>query len=218
LLNLRNTKGETDELLMQVRSFIDKTRETGAILDSDKDRSLSQSLINYWANILYSAKKESPEVILTEFDLKQVPISHKDDNSNIFIQLTNLLGKKRLQDSYQESSTNEFEGNEPGSIILYSDNNQDLTNSKSLSKTRKHPLLAQLFGLRNGCASIKDFLIILVWTFLVSYIFTIGAIFLLDKSWRYERFQRSSLNSQGELAIGPLVRLVHLPIIDRLLE
>jgi hypothetical protein len=60
-----------EEFIQKVKVYIEKARETGVILNSEEERSLSQSVLNYWANILYSTRQEAAEAILARFDKLQ---------------------------------------------------------------------------------------------------------------------------------------------------
>jgi WD40 repeat protein len=53
--------------------FIRRARETGTLLDVDDDRWACQSLMEFWANMLYRAGSEPPDTTLAEFDPNLAP-------------------------------------------------------------------------------------------------------------------------------------------------
>jgi hypothetical protein len=73
LLRRRREDGDTPHFLADVDSFIRRGQATGALLDGDEDRWASQSLLDYWANILYKTGQALPETTLAEFDPSLAP-------------------------------------------------------------------------------------------------------------------------------------------------
>jgi hypothetical protein len=73
MLRLHDDSGETDGFLDQVDTFIRQGRATGTLLDAHGDRWAAQSLLDYWATILYRAGREPPVGSLAEFDPLEAP-------------------------------------------------------------------------------------------------------------------------------------------------
>jgi WD40 repeat protein/energy-coupling factor transporter ATP-binding protein EcfA2 len=73
LLQRRRDSQETHEFLVEIDGFIRKGQATGALLDIDDERWATQSLLDYWANVLYHAEIEPPEATLAEFDPTLAP-------------------------------------------------------------------------------------------------------------------------------------------------
>ena len=67
LVQRRRADGDT-AVVAEVKTFIQRARETGKLLDADEDRGASQSLLDYWSNFLYRVGQESPDANLAEFD------------------------------------------------------------------------------------------------------------------------------------------------------
>jgi WD40 repeat protein len=68
LLKQRRAAGETPELLARGEHFVQRGVATGALLDTSEDRRTAQSLLNYWANLLYRADRAPLDATLVEFD------------------------------------------------------------------------------------------------------------------------------------------------------
>ena len=62
--------GDTTIFLDQAENFIKKVQATGILLDTDDDRWACQSLVDYWANTLVRAGRETPDATLAAFDAK----------------------------------------------------------------------------------------------------------------------------------------------------
>ena len=73
LIEGRRETGETADFLEQVRDFIDSGRQTGALLDSSKDRQAAQSMLDYWDNVLNRAGQITEDPTLYEFDASLAP-------------------------------------------------------------------------------------------------------------------------------------------------
>src|SRR5918999_5566697 len=73
LLQRRRGDGNTPDLLEGADRFIRRGQATGALLDLDDDRWACQSLLDYWANMLYRAGREPPDAALAEFDPTLAP-------------------------------------------------------------------------------------------------------------------------------------------------
>jgi WD40 repeat protein len=73
LAQRRRASAETAILLDDIAIFLRRGQATGALLDDDDERAAAQSLLNYWANILYRAGREPPEATLAEFDQLLAP-------------------------------------------------------------------------------------------------------------------------------------------------
>jgi len=64
---------ESDAVLEDVEAFLRKGAASGALLDSDQDRSDAQSLLDYWVTVLYRAERIPPDATLAEFDPAMAP-------------------------------------------------------------------------------------------------------------------------------------------------
>ncbi len=73
LLKRHRESGNTPELLAAMQVFIRQGQATGALLDREQDRWTSQSLLDYWATMLYRAGTTPPEAALAEFDEALAP-------------------------------------------------------------------------------------------------------------------------------------------------
>ena len=73
LLKLHREQGNQAGILTEIEQFIIKGRTTGALLDSEDDRWVAQSLLDYWNSIFYRARQESPDSTLAEFDPSLAP-------------------------------------------------------------------------------------------------------------------------------------------------
>jgi uncharacterized integral membrane protein len=73
LLQQHHASGETPEFLSQADAFIRQGQATGALLDAQDDRWTAQSLLDYWANVLYRAGQIPPDATLAEFDITLSP-------------------------------------------------------------------------------------------------------------------------------------------------
>ncbi len=62
-----------DSLFTGAAAYIVRGRNTGATLDTDADRAAAQSLLDYWASVLYRAGVEPPDATLAEFDPDLAP-------------------------------------------------------------------------------------------------------------------------------------------------
>lgn len=73
-LNKRCRDGATvrDDVWQEVKVFIAKGKATGALLADDNERYAAQSLLDYWATMLYRYKQESPDTTLLPFDESSV--------------------------------------------------------------------------------------------------------------------------------------------------
>jgi hypothetical protein len=73
LLSSHRQFGNTSELLAGARSFIEHGTALGAWLDTEVERTVAQSVLDYWAAILYRSGQEPPESSLAEFDWSLAP-------------------------------------------------------------------------------------------------------------------------------------------------
>jgi hypothetical protein len=80
-LNKRCRDGVTvsDSVWQEVKVFIAKGKATGALLADDNERFAAQSLLDYWATMLYRYKQESPDTTLVPFDESSVTELTDDD-------------------------------------------------------------------------------------------------------------------------------------------
>ncbi len=53
LLRRRRGEGPSDQLWAEVRAFVAQGRASGAVLDNDNERETAQSLLDYWATLLF---------------------------------------------------------------------------------------------------------------------------------------------------------------------
>src|SRR4051794_6469775 len=68
LLQRRRSEGESPALLDAAEAFIGRAQATGVLLDIDDARDTAQSLLTYWDNLLYRARRVPPDSTLAEFD------------------------------------------------------------------------------------------------------------------------------------------------------
>ena len=73
ILERRRLRGDTPEFLAEVAAFIRRASATGTWLDADNDRWASQSVLDYWANVLYRYGHEISDATLAEFDPALAP-------------------------------------------------------------------------------------------------------------------------------------------------
>jgi WD40 repeat protein/tetratricopeptide (TPR) repeat protein len=60
--------GSKGDYISEVVTFIRRVRATGALLDSYRDRSSAQTVLNYWGNLLLRAGHEPTDLVLERFD------------------------------------------------------------------------------------------------------------------------------------------------------
>lgn len=94
------SEGETLSLLDEIETFIQRGSATGAILDNDDDRRLTQSYLDYWVTFLYRAKRTPSDATLAEFDPSLAP------------QLDDSLCPYKGLNAFQETDRNIFFGRE----------------------------------------------------------------------------------------------------------
>ncbi|MCI0529034.1 MAG: hypothetical protein L0Y56_16475, partial [Nitrospira sp.] len=73
LLRRHRELGNTPEFLAEIDTFIREGRALGALLDADEDRWVSQDILDYWANMLYSVGYMPPDTTLVDFDVTLAP-------------------------------------------------------------------------------------------------------------------------------------------------
>jgi len=73
LLTTHRQYGSTPGFLSEAGTFIEQGRAAGALLDTEEERAVAQSLLDYWAAILYRSDVEPPEAALDEFDWELAP-------------------------------------------------------------------------------------------------------------------------------------------------
>src|SRR5215212_4129074 len=73
LLDRRRLYGDTPEVLGEIDTFIRRGCATGVVLDADAQRWAAQSVLDYWANVLYRLGDQSPDAMLAEFDPSVAP-------------------------------------------------------------------------------------------------------------------------------------------------
>ncbi|MEM1070604.1 MAG: hypothetical protein AAGI63_17000, partial [Planctomycetota bacterium] len=80
LLKRQRETQNSPDFLQEVEAFIECARETGTLLDADKDRDTAQTLIDYWTTALYRAtRKERRDLVLKEFDPAAANVELSDD-------------------------------------------------------------------------------------------------------------------------------------------
>jgi len=102
LLAQRREPGSSpnDAFLQAVTDFIYRGQATGVLLDVDEERDEAQSLLDFWSNQLYQARRTTPEATLAEYDPTQAP--ELDDNLCPYVGL----------DAFQASHSSYFFGRE----------------------------------------------------------------------------------------------------------
>jgi hypothetical protein len=73
LLGRRNKEGESPEILTAIERFLTRGQITGALLDAESDRAIAQSLLDYWAALLYRLDKRTFDATLEDLDPALVP-------------------------------------------------------------------------------------------------------------------------------------------------
>ena len=73
LLKRHRENGSAPALLAAIDTFIARGRATGVLLDNEDDRATAQSLLDYWATLLYRAGYEPPDATVAEFDPQLAP-------------------------------------------------------------------------------------------------------------------------------------------------
>ncbi|MEL7039281.1 MAG: hypothetical protein AAFO04_27265 [Cyanobacteria bacterium J06592_8] len=63
----------TPQFITEVDEFLRRGQATGSILDDEDDRWATQSLLDYWASILYREGHKPPNTTLIDFDPSQAP-------------------------------------------------------------------------------------------------------------------------------------------------
>ncbi len=92
--DLLERRGESDtppELLPEITSFLRRGRATGVLLDAPSDRRMAQSLLDYWATLLYRLDRRLVEVTLDDFDPELAP--KLDDDDRPYVGLDAFLEK-----------------------------------------------------------------------------------------------------------------------------
>jgi energy-coupling factor transporter ATP-binding protein EcfA2 len=97
LLQRRRSVGDRPESLDEIAAFVARGQATGVLLDDNDARETAQSLLTYWANLLYRAGREPPDSTLADFDSLLAPelpdalcpylgldAFHEDDHDKFF--------------------------------------------------------------------------------------------------------------------------------------
>jgi tetratricopeptide (TPR) repeat protein len=100
LLKRYQDEGETPEFWAEVEAFILRGRATGSLLDADSERWDSQSLLDYWATLMYRAGRPAPNATLAAFDPTLLP--NLDDSQCPYLGLS----------AFQEADRDHFFGRE----------------------------------------------------------------------------------------------------------
>jgi hypothetical protein len=73
LLQLHRTDGDAPQFLVEVESFLQQGRMTGAFLDDEQERWAAQGLLDYWTATLLGVGRQPPDPMLADFDASQAP-------------------------------------------------------------------------------------------------------------------------------------------------
>lgn len=73
LLQVHRNGGDAPGILDTIQQFIQQGKLTGALIDSEEDRTVAQGLLDYWSTILYRAGRPDVDVLLDEFDPTLAP-------------------------------------------------------------------------------------------------------------------------------------------------
>src|SRR4051794_36308882 len=85
-----------------VRVFVSRAKATGAILETTADRSVAQTLIDYWSTILFRASTDVDDSSLVDFDPSLEPVLEDsqcpyENRGNFPASATNhFYGRQRL--------------------------------------------------------------------------------------------------------------------------
>lgn len=108
LLDQRRAAGGTqlpDELLDGAEAFVLRGEITGEMLEDDAERVAAQSLIDFWANLLYRAGREVDDALLRDFDPARAPLLPDDLSPYLGLDpfrennLYTFFGRRRLVES-----------------------------------------------------------------------------------------------------------------------
>jgi len=70
----QESDGSNDELfLSNIRLFLHRGIVTGLFLDNERERRASQSILDYWATVLYRGTGEVVDSTLSDFDIERAP-------------------------------------------------------------------------------------------------------------------------------------------------
>jgi hypothetical protein len=98
LLKRERTAQDIPVFLHEVSDFVQRGRTTGALIDSDNERSASQSMLDYWATLLYEKTSDLPNTTLDVFNPLLAP------------KLDDALCPYRGLDAFHESDQHVFFG------------------------------------------------------------------------------------------------------------
>jgi WD40 repeat protein len=129
LLEQRRAHGDTPDLFSAAERFIQRGVATGALLDGSEDQRAAQSLLNYWANMLYRADRGPLDATLAEFDPLLAPA------------LPDALCPYLGLDAFSETSAERFFGR------------QELI-ARLLDRLRRHCLIAVVGPSGSGKSSV----------------------------------------------------------------
>ena len=73
LLRKRQESEETQELFFEVRSFVKKGNESGVLIYDINERWAAQSILDYWANLIYKYSQEDLDANLKDYDPNLAP-------------------------------------------------------------------------------------------------------------------------------------------------
>ena len=78
LMQNHHAHGNTPAFFREVVEFIQAGQELGELLDTSDERWAAQSLLDYWATVLFRADYDAPDVTLAEFNLDLAPSLDKE--------------------------------------------------------------------------------------------------------------------------------------------
>ncbi len=73
LLQIHRNGGDAPDILDAIQQFIQQGKRTGALIDSEEDRTVAQGSLDYWSTILYRAGRPDADMLLDEFDPMLAP-------------------------------------------------------------------------------------------------------------------------------------------------
>lgn len=97
----QRTDSAAEQLVRKIAAFVERGRQTGALLDNEDERAAAQSLLTYWANILQRLGHELDDAALAEFDPLLAP--ELPDAACPYLGL----------DAFREADSGRFFGREP---------------------------------------------------------------------------------------------------------
>lgn len=78
LLLAHRERGNDPTFAGEILTFLQQGQATGAVLDSEDERKIAQSLLDYWTATLLSAGQQPPDALLADFDPSLAPLLADD--------------------------------------------------------------------------------------------------------------------------------------------